>query len=132
MGKKSFRRCPKVIIIKLINRHVIDSLLRKPGAFKHYIYKQSLFINLTFRQAYDVLCKEYPTRGVKYYLQLLHMAKMYGEESVKAAIILLKEDGELPLPEKIKELMNLPREIPIVNINEPNLSVYDSLVEGCA
>ena len=34
-------------------RHVIHSLIRKPGAFVHYRYQPSLFPRLLFRVAYD-------------------------------------------------------------------------------
>src|SRR5947207_10275089 len=36
-------------------RHVIWSLVRKPGAFARYRYREELFPSLTFRRAYDVL-----------------------------------------------------------------------------
>jgi len=36
-------------------RHVIWSLVRKPGAFAHYRYRDDLFPSLTFRRAYDAL-----------------------------------------------------------------------------
>src|SRR6202022_1265785 len=35
--------------------HVIWSLVRKPGAFAHYRYRDDLFPSLTFRRAYDAL-----------------------------------------------------------------------------
>jgi hypothetical protein len=36
-------------------RHIIGSLVRKPGAFAAYRYREELFPSLTFRQAYDAL-----------------------------------------------------------------------------
>src|SRR5690606_4770004 len=36
-------------------RHVIWSLVRKPGAFARYRYREELFPSLTFRRAYDAL-----------------------------------------------------------------------------
>lgn len=36
-------------------RHVIWSLVRKPGAFARYRYREALFPTLTFRRAYDAL-----------------------------------------------------------------------------
>ena len=36
-------------------RHVIDHLLRKPGAFERYRYREQLFPTTVFRQAYDQL-----------------------------------------------------------------------------
>lgn len=34
-------------------RHVIERLLRKPGAFWEYRYREELFLSPAFRQAYD-------------------------------------------------------------------------------
>jgi hypothetical protein len=36
-------------------RHVIWSLVRKPGAFARYRYREELFPSETFRRAYDAL-----------------------------------------------------------------------------
>ena len=36
-------------------RHIIDSLVRKPGAFENYCYKEDLFPTSQFRIAYDIL-----------------------------------------------------------------------------
>ena len=37
-------------------RHVIWSLVRKPGAFARYVYRDELFPTVTFRRAYDAIC----------------------------------------------------------------------------
>ena len=36
-------------------RHVIDWLVRKPGAFENYRYRDDLYPNTRFRMAYDWL-----------------------------------------------------------------------------
>ena len=36
-------------------RHVIDSLLRKPGGFRDYRYRDALFPTLVFRRAWEQL-----------------------------------------------------------------------------
>ena len=38
-------------------RHVIDSLVRKPGAFENYQYREDMFPTSHFRMAYDWLCQ---------------------------------------------------------------------------
>ena len=43
-------------------RHVIGSLLRKPGAFDQYCWREELFPSLTFRHAHDVLRGAHPDR----------------------------------------------------------------------
>ena len=37
-------------------RHVIDTLLRKPGGFRDYRYRDDLFPTAVFRQAWEALC----------------------------------------------------------------------------
>ena len=36
-------------------RHVIWSLVRKPGAFARYVYREELFPSVVFRRAYDAI-----------------------------------------------------------------------------
>ena len=46
-------------------RHVIDWLVRKPGAFADYRYRQDLFPASRFRMAYDVLRQRQPERAAQ-------------------------------------------------------------------
>lgn len=39
-------------------RHIIDWLVRKPGAFANYRYREDLFPSSTFRIAYDALKRQ--------------------------------------------------------------------------
>src|ERR1700736_2272341 len=41
-------------------RHVIDWLVRKPGAFEEYRYRDAMFPTSRFRMAYDLLKDQYP------------------------------------------------------------------------
>jgi len=63
-------------------RHIIDSLVRKPGAFKNYRYRHDMFPNTHFRLAYDLLTKEMPGRSDKEYLNILYMAAYCGEDRI--------------------------------------------------
>ena len=60
-------------------RHVIDWLVRKPGAFADYRYREELFPSSRFRMAYDVLCRQQPERAAKEYLRILHLAARESE-----------------------------------------------------
>ena len=42
-------------------RHVIWSLVRKPGAFARYRYRDDLFPSLVFRRAYDAISQDVPS-----------------------------------------------------------------------
>ena len=56
-------------------RHVIDSLLRKPGGFRRYRYRDDLFPSLIFRRAWEELDGRYaPRRADLTYLRILHLA----------------------------------------------------------
>ena len=64
-------------------RHVIWSLVRKPGAFAHYRYRDDLFPSLAFRRAYDALCASRPQRADREYVRLLHLAASTSESEVE-------------------------------------------------
>ena len=68
-------------------RHIIDWLVRKPGAFENYRYRSDLFPSSWFRLAYDALREEHgPKRGAQEYLALLLLAARRGEALVEGAI----------------------------------------------
>lgn len=74
-------------------RHVIDSLVRKPGAFEHYKYREDLFPTSRFRMAYDLLRDSTPRRASREYLQILELAARENESLVDDALrTLLQED----------------------------------------
>ncbi|MCA9139140.1 MAG: hypothetical protein KDB00_20345 [Planctomycetales bacterium] len=64
-------------------RHVIDSLIRKPGAFANYRYQKHLYPTTRFRMAYDTLLKNTTeASATKQYLKILHAAKHEGLDTV--------------------------------------------------
>ena len=68
-------------------RHVIDWLVRKPGAFAHYRYREDLFPTTRFRMAYDTLCDHHvPSQASRQYLQILHLAAQESETLVDATL----------------------------------------------
>lgn len=76
-------------------RHVIDWLVRKPGAFDNYRYRQDLYPTSRFRMAYDALRKRHaPGKAGKEYLRILHQAARESEIAVDEALRLLIECGE--------------------------------------
>ena len=58
-------------------RHVIEWLVRKPGAFESYRYQEDLFPTSRFRMAYDALQETMPGRASKEYLKILKLAAGY-------------------------------------------------------
>ena len=51
-------------------RHLIDSLIRKPGAFANYRYQPAMFPRLCFKRTHDLLLKKVPATADKQYLKL--------------------------------------------------------------
>lgn len=113
-------------------RHVIDWLVRKPGAFANYRYRQDLFPTSRFRQAYDVLKEHSSARGDKEYLRILELAATEGEGAVNYALGLFI-DLDQPLTfEAVRDFVryaNEPEPMGQVEVSAVNLADYDSLLE---
>jgi transposase InsO family protein len=117
-------------------RHLIDSLLRKPGGFRDYRYREALFPTLVFRQAWEALNRWHsPRKADLIYLRLLRLAARTLESEVEAALSLLLE-GQQPWDETdVEQLMpgqspSLP--VPQVALSLVNLAQYDALLREMA
>lgn len=114
-------------------RHVIDHLLRKPGAFERYRYREQLFPSRSFRGAYDQLvAQQGQRRGAVEYLRLLKLASEVGESDVE---VMLADYLSPPYPAwSVAELRHLlqPRPQPHLEIAElqPEWSSYDALLSA--
>lgn len=87
-------------------RHVIWSLVRKPGAFARYRYRDELFPTPVFRQAYDAIYERMPDiRGDLEYLRILHLAAATMEADVEAALGCLLEAHEVPDADRVRTLV---------------------------
>jgi len=114
---------------KCINyRHVIFHLLRKPGAFRNYQFREELFPRLVFRQAYDVLLSHNEDRADKEYLLLLNQAALGSEDAVADALTCLLENDRPPTGEAVRQLCEAPKVAPIVEVHQPRLDGYDQLL----
>jgi hypothetical protein len=111
-------------------RHVIWSLVRKPGAFAHYRYRDDLFPSLPFRQAYDALVTSHPERADKHYVRLLHLAASTSEADVETALTLLLDQGTVPTFDAVRDLIRLPSttQVPQLTPAVLDLGVYDRLL----
>jgi hypothetical protein len=75
-------------------RHIIDWLVRKPGALENYRYRDELFPTSRFRMAFDELKDRLGPRGSKEYLAILELAAKESEAKVDEALRGLLEKGE--------------------------------------
>lgn len=111
-------------------RHVIDWLVRKPGAFENYRYREELFPTIRFRMAYDVLRDAAPASAARTYLEILHLAARENESAVDDALrMLLAEERPLTF-EAVKELIgrrDAVRPVTVVEVEAAELSSFDVL-----
>jgi len=110
--------------------HVIWGLVRKPGAFAAYRYRDDLFPTTTFRLAYDRLLVARQERGNHEYVRILHLAATTGEADVETALLLLLETNTIPTFDAVRDLVHPPRSSAALTIAAPNLdlSSYDQLI----
>jgi hypothetical protein len=114
-------------------RHVIWSLVKKPGAFARYRFHEELFPSLVFRRAYDALVDARGERADVEYVRILHLAASTMQSDVELALETILASNERPDFAAVKALAAPEKPtIPIVHIPPPDLSVYDGLLAGGA
>ena len=111
-------------------RHVIDSLLRKPGGFRHYRHQTDLFPRAVFRQTWDVLQKRLsPRRADIAYLRILKLAARGLESDVAAVLEELLASGQVWDVQTVADRVDPQQpQIPDLKISAVNLQEYDRLL----
>jgi transposase len=112
-------------------RHIIDSLVRKPGAFAHYRYQSDLFPAVLFRVAYDYLREHDPAGADRQYVRILQAAAQESEQRVDEALRYLVERGEAITAERVRQWVTSPVEFDCrhIEVDPVEIAVYDSLLE---
>jgi hypothetical protein len=112
-------------------RHIIDWLVRKPGAFEHYRYRDELFPTSRFRMTFDLLEEQLgPYQGSKEYLKILELAARDSEVGVDAALLVLLGPGDEPISAAgIEAMLNAEHNITVhdVHVAVVDLRVFDQL-----
>lgn len=110
-------------------RHIIDWLVRKPGAFENYRYRDELFPTSRFRMAYDLLQERRGARASKEYLRILELAAKESESGVDQALGLLLQGHEEVSAEAVKRLIEVqsPSTLRDVEVGAVDLSAFDRL-----
>ena len=112
-------------------RHVIWSLVRKPGAFARYRYQEELFPTMTFRRAYDALRSHRGQRADVEYVRVLHLAASTMESRVETALDELLDRDEPFDYASVRSIVTPERPtVPQVAIGAPDLTSYDRLIAG--
>jgi hypothetical protein len=112
-------------------RHMIWSLVRKPGGFARYVYREEMFPSVVFRRAYDAV--QTPHHGVKgdvEYLRILHLAASTLEADVEAALERLFAEGKAISADSVKGIVTTTAraEIPALEAAPIDLLDYDALL----
>ena len=112
-------------------RHIIDWLVRKPGAFENYRYRDDLFPSSRFRMTFDLLQEQQgQSRGNKEYLKILELAARSSECRVEATLRVLLEAGEEHISAQgIEAMMGIDHSATVrdVEVAAVDLSLFDQL-----
>lgn len=113
-------------------RHVIWSLVRKPGAFARYRYREELFPSATFRRAYDALRSHRGERADVEYVRVLHLAASTMEADVERTLTTLLDEAKpfdyAAVRDRVAPVRSAVPELAIPRT--PDLAVYDGLLHG--
>jgi hypothetical protein len=115
-------------------RHIIASLVRKPGAFARYLYREELFPRPVFRHAFDRLTLIEERKASERYLRLLQLAADFGEDRVADSLGALLRAGELPLADVVEVQLRdpIPATPLALTVFTPELGSYDALITEVA
>jgi hypothetical protein len=106
-------------------RHVIQALLRKPGALKGWRYREAMFPNARWRGLYDLFKERHsPGRAEREYLGILALGLEHRLESLEATIGELEQEVSL---DAMRRRFCPPNNIVEMSL-EVNLSSYDELL----
>jgi transposase InsO family protein len=134
-GQKQIESMPRLVGQKKeqINyRHLVGSLLRKPGGFRDYRYREALFPSLVFRQAWDQLGQWYsPRKADLIYLRLLRLATRYLECEVTTALTLLLAGDSRWDDTDAEQLLQPQQTVTVPMLSPPivDLERYDQLLK---
>lgn len=112
-------------------RHLIEGLLRKPGAFLNYEYREELYPSVQYRAAYDRLVADHGQRpGVIEYLHLLKLAADGSVDKVAAAMEPLLADKRKWTAAQVRTIL-CPDQVvvPLVVELAPEIHSYDQLLQ---
>lgn len=134
-GQKQVERLPRVrgeSKEHIQYRHIIDWLVRKPGAFENYRYKSAMFPSSRFRIAYDYLKEHNRLQANKEYLQILYMASKEGEFVTESAIQQLILADKVISADAVKKIVEKGQPLPLatVHIADVDLKNYDKLLSS--
>lgn len=116
-------------------RHLIDWLVRKPGALDNYRYRDDLFPTSRFRVVWDALRELAPQKADKRYVEILEVAAKDGEARVDEALRCILEQGETGEgklnADAVRAMVEQSAELPSateIDVAEVRLASFDELL----
>ena len=128
-GQKCLERVPRLRGSgghRIQYRHIIDWLVRKPGAFENYRYHKDMFPTHRFRMAYDGL-----RQNSKEYLKILHLAARESETAVDQALSYLINQNSPITFDAVLDLVRETKDYTVmqdIRIDQVDIGVYDRLL----
>jgi hypothetical protein len=127
--------CPRLLAVgdhAVNDRHIIEWLLRKPGAFRECRFREDLFPTPVFRRAYDHLLANCPERTADVeYLRILRQAARTMESQVEKTLVELEHQNLVPRWTTLMEWWPAPEgKPPELTPLKTDLQRYDELFEG--
>lgn len=103
----SIPRVPGRSAFRINYRHVIDSMVRKPGSFERYRYREDLFPTVTFRKAFDAIEGSHSStwKASLEYLRILNLAAKTMECDVELALEMLLAEHLVPTFDLVRDLV---------------------------
>jgi hypothetical protein len=136
VGNKSIYKIPRIFgenKYSINYRHIVESLVRKPGAFENYKYRSDLFLSTHFRIVYDMLLQQKPAKANSIYVKILYHAAMFNENYVDRALKnIIDNDLDVTI-DIVKEKAGRFAELKTIytpKVDETPLSSYDTLITG--
>ena len=114
-------------------RHVIGTLIRKPQAFRNYIYREQMFPTFAFRQTWERLDAELENRkACQEYVKILNEAAHLGCEGiVNDYLENCLSTGILPQSDKVRALFKSNNtKTPELKMTQCELADYDALLKN--
>lgn len=113
-------------------RHLVGTLLRKPGGFRNYLYREALFPSLVFRRTWERLNTwQAPRKADLTYLRILHLAARTLERDVARILEQLLASNQRFDDQDVERRLHLtPQPVPVIAQGQVSLQVYDRLLSG--
>ena len=115
-------------------RHVIDSLVKKPGAFYNYQHRDALLPSDTYHAIWHILDKKLlPLDASKYMIGLLYLsAKQNCEQALGQYVLLEFNNGQWPELKALQKKfgLNIEKQTPVITVEQHQLSQYNELLSS--